>query len=206
MKSRSETLDRFVKAFLFYAIMEYYKNLSLEPIKYFCEFDLIWKTEEWKDVPNYEGKYQVSDLGRLKCFRKNKYYYLKQRFNQQGYLRTTIHFKGIRKTKSIHKLVAISFLGHIPNGNILVINHKNFIKRDNRKVNIEIVTNRENSNRKHCVSSSKYVGVDYHKRTKKWRARIVYNGDLIHLGLFDREIDASIAYNKKLKEITDARI
>lgn len=28
MKSRSETLDRFVKAFLFNAIMEYYKNLG----------------------------------------------------------------------------------------------------------------------------------------------------------------------------------
>ena len=39
MKSRSETLDRFVKAFLFYLVMDYSKNLDLEPIKYFCEFE-----------------------------------------------------------------------------------------------------------------------------------------------------------------------
>jgi hypothetical protein len=38
MKSRSETLDRFVKAFLFNAIMEYYKNLDLADIKYLGSF------------------------------------------------------------------------------------------------------------------------------------------------------------------------
>ena len=66
MKSRSETLDRFVKAFLFNAIMEYYKNLDLADIKYFCEIDNFFKTEEWKGIPNYEECYEVSDLGRVK--------------------------------------------------------------------------------------------------------------------------------------------
>ena len=63
MKSRSETLDRFVKAFLFNAIMEYDKNLDLADIKYFCEIDNFFKTEEWKGIPNYEECYEVSDLG-----------------------------------------------------------------------------------------------------------------------------------------------
>lgn len=181
--------------------MEYYKNLDLAPIRYFCEFDLIWKIEEFRDIPDYEGIYQVSDLGRVKCFRGKKIKFLKQRLSATGYLRTTLHFNGTRKTRHIHQLVVISFMGFVPKGQFYVPNHKNFIKTDNRKLNLEIVTNRENSNRKHIKSSSKYVGVDYHKRTKKWRARIVYRGELLHLGLFHLEINASKAYNQKLKEI-----
>jgi len=46
--------------------MNYCKNLDLQDIIYFCEFDLIWKTEEWRDIPDYENCYQVSDLGRIK--------------------------------------------------------------------------------------------------------------------------------------------
>lgn len=181
--------------------MGYWKNLDLAPIEYFCEVDKIMKIEEWKEIPEYEGIYIVSDLGRVKCYRKNKYKFLKQRLNRGGYLRTSIHFFGIRKTKSIHQLVAIAFLNHIPNGNILVVNHKNFIKTDNRKSNLEIVTNRENSNRKHCINSSKYTGVDFHKKTNTWRSRIVYKNKSIHLGFFKNEIDAHNAYQNKLKEI-----
>ena len=98
-------------------------------------------------------------------------------------------------------MVAVTFLNHIPCGMKLVVNHKNFVKTDNRKTNLEIVTNRENSYKKHIPSNSKYVGVDYHKRTKKWRARIVINKKLIHLGLFDSDKLASICYEEKLKEI-----
>ena len=72
MKSRRETLDRFVKAFLFFNIMDYHKNLGLEPIKYFCKIDNEIKTEQWKDVVGYEGLYQVSDLGRIKSLNYNK--------------------------------------------------------------------------------------------------------------------------------------
>ena len=52
--------------------MNYNENLDLEPIKYFCEYDLIWKIEEFRDIPNYEGIYQVSDLGRIKSLSRIK--------------------------------------------------------------------------------------------------------------------------------------
>ena len=41
--------------------------------------------EIWKDIPNYEGIYQASDLGRIKSFRKNKVKILKQLENTRGY-------------------------------------------------------------------------------------------------------------------------
>lgn len=182
--------------------MEYYKNLDLADIEYFCEYDKVIKVEEWVELPNYNGYYQVSDLGRVVCLRKSKPRILAQRENAAGYLRTTLHLNGVRKTKPIHQLVAICFLNHKPCGQELVPNHKDFDKKNNVKYNLEIITSRENSNYKLLKPFSLYAGVDYHKRSKKWRSRITIGRKSIHLGMFDKEIDASIAYNNKLKEIT----
>lgn len=211
MKSRSEILDRFVEAFLFYAIMEYYKNLDLENIKYFCEFDLVWKVEKWKYIPNYEDIYQVSDLGRVKSLsrivdngticRLIKDRVLKTTKNKNIYLLISLHKNGIRMTFQIHQLVAMAFLNHKPCGHKLVINHKNFTTTDNRKVNLEITTTRENTNKKHLKSSSEYVGVSWHKKSNKWRSVIYINGNRKNLGLFTCALEASKAYENKLKKI-----
>ena len=83
----------------------------------------------------------------------------------------------------------------------LVINHINFDKKDNKVSNLEIVTNRENSNRKHLKSTSKYTGVSFEKDRNKWVAQIKINGKRVLLGRFSNEIDASNAYQSKLKEI-----
>jgi len=54
--------------------MDINSNLSLDNIIYLCEIDNIEKTEIWKEVPNYEGKYSVSDLGRVKSLKRIKKY------------------------------------------------------------------------------------------------------------------------------------
>jgi hypothetical protein len=107
----------------------------------------------------------------------------------------------MQKQKPIHQMVAESFLGHVPNGLKSVVNHKNFIKNDNRLDNLEIVTVRENSNRKHIPHSSKYTGVGWHKRDKIWQSRIIINGAKKHLGYFHDELEASKAYEQALKNI-----
>lgn len=194
--------------------MEYYKNLSLEPIEYFCEFDLVWKIEEWKDVPNYFGLYQISDLGRVKSlsriiFRKGKYPFKSKEFiliggfskSNNGYRNVSFSLNGSYKSYTIHQLVAISFLGHIPCGFDLVVNHKNFIRTDNRKLNLEIVTNRENTNKNNVSATSKFIGVYWLKSRRKWVARIRIGKEHKYLGIFKNEEDASKAYNDKLNEI-----
>lgn len=52
--------------------MLYYKFLNPEPIYYFCEIDYVFKTEIFKDIIGFEGKYQISDLGRLKSLQRQK--------------------------------------------------------------------------------------------------------------------------------------
>ncbi len=48
--------------------------------------------------------------------------------------------------------------------------------------------------------SSKFKGVCFHKRHKKWQASINSGGRLIHLGSFGGEIEAAKAYNEAALE------
>ena len=165
--------------------------------------------EIWKDIPNYEGYYQVSNLGNVKSLARfnNLGKRVKERVlknlvhTTKGYLVVRLSKIGLVKTKQIHQLVAEAFLNHKPNGHKLVVNHKNFNREDNRVENLEIITNRENTNKKHKKSKSKYIGVTWHKRVNKWTAQILYKRKNIHLGCFNNEIDAHNAYQNKLKEI-----
>lgn len=131
--------------------------------------------EKWKDIVNYEGIYEVSNLGNIKSLsrtilRNGKYPYLsKERIlnkaiDANGYNVVSLYKNGKQKTCKVHQLVAQSFLNHFSLGYEVVVNHINFIKTDNKVENLEIVTARENSNLKHIKSSSKYVGVSWDKK------------------------------------------
>ena len=164
--------------------------------------------EIFKDIPNYEGYYQVSNLGRVKSMkrlsligRKLKEKILKTPSNSNGYSTVVLCREDFRENKTVHQLVAMSFLNHKPKKHKLVVNHINFIRNDNRVENLEIVTQRENSNRKHCKSTSKYVGVSWCKTYEKWLAKIIINRKRTCLGYHHNEIDAHNAYQDKLKQL-----
>lgn len=163
--------------------------------------------EVWKDVPNYLGQYQVSNLGNIKSLSRldSSGHKLKERVLKSaisgGYLTVVLCKNGITKTFGVHVLVAISFLNHTPNGHTMVVNHINFNKLDNTLNNLEVVTHRENSNHKHLKSSSKYTGVSWHNRVNKWGSSIRVNNKGIYLGYFVNEIDAHNAYQDKLKSL-----
>lgn len=157
----------------------------------------------WRDIPGYEGLYQVSNTGDVKSlnYRKTgKEKLLIQTISRVGYKNVSL-YNGIRRTIQVHQLVSIAFLGHKFCGYKFVINHKDFDKLNNHVDNLEIVTNRENLNRKHLKSTSQYVGVSWDKRENKWVSQIKINGKKKHLGHFRNELDASKAYQQKLKTL-----
>lgn len=160
--------------------------------------------EIWKDVPNYEGLYQVSNLGNVKSLNYNhtkKEKYLKKVLMPNGYYVVCLMNECKRKNFFIHQLVAMAFLGHIPSGNNLVVDHINDVKTDNILENLQIVTNRFNSHKTQGKYSSQYKGVNWHKASNKWASQIIINKKKIHLGLFKCELSAHLSYQNKLKEI-----
>jgi len=155
--------------------------------------------EVWKDIPNYEGLYQVSNIGNVKSFiRYPEGKILKQNLSS-GYLMVNIYLDRKCKTRRIHQLVAESFLNHKPCGYKLVVNHINFNKLDNRLENLEVITSRENSSHRIKTSASKYTGVVWNKPRQKWYSYIRINGNRKYLGNFEKEIDAHNAYQTSLK-------
>ena len=163
-------------------------------------FLLIMENEIWKPIPNYDG-YEVSNYGRVKSLKLGRELILKPFINKRGYYRNEIWNNNTRKKFGTHQLVAMAFLGHKPNGHILVVNHINFDRKDNRLENLEIVTQRQNANKKHIKSSSKYTGVTWHKKRKNYKALIVINGYQIQLGEFKDEKIASEHYNIALNNL-----
>lgn len=160
------------------------------------------KEEVFKDIPYYEGVYQVSNLGNVISLNyrgTNKRMVRKLTKGSSGYLTVKLSINNIKKTKRVHQLVAICFLNHKPRKSNIVVDHINNDKLDNRLENLQIITYRENSS-KNKLGSSKYTGVSWYKKSKKWVAKIHKNGKLKHLGYFNSEYDAHLTYQKALKE------
>lgn len=102
--------------------------------------------ELFKDIRGYEGKYQISNLGKVKSLNyrnSNKEQVLTPKTHTKGYLKIDLWKDGKRKCCFIHRLVAEAFLEN-PN-KLPEVNHINCIRNDNRVENLEWVTTSENA-------------------------------------------------------------
>ena len=101
--------------------------------------------EEFKDINTYEGKYQISNLGRVKSLiRKGvtKEIILIPSISTHGYYQITLFLKTKGKTFRIHRLVAESFIPNIMNKK--EVNHIDGNKLNNHISNLEWCTRSEN--------------------------------------------------------------
>lgn len=76
------------------------------------------------------------------------------------------------------------------------VDHINHDTLDNTRVNLRIVTNRQNTQNKKSKCTSKYPGVCWSDMANKWVAYIRLGGKKIYLGSFINEREAAIAYEK----------
>lgn len=97
--------------------------------------------EEWKDVPGFEGLYQVSNYGRVKSAKRNQVIKLYQKC---GYLQTCLYKNGIQKWCLVHRLVWSAFNGPIQEG--MQVNHISERKCENNLENLNLMTAKENNN------------------------------------------------------------
>lgn len=116
--------------------------------------------EKWKDIPNYEGLYQISNLGNILNVKRNKI--KKQTINKEGYYYVMLSKKGKKTYFLVHRLVAQVFLDkskykcvNKDDNVILVVNHKDENKLNNNLNNLEWCTNKYNviySNKKNKIN------------------------------------------------------
>ena len=113
--------------------------------------------EIWKDIKGYEGKYQVSSLGRIKSlYRWNgKAFYsrehiIKSYINKNGYVYIALMKNNKNKNCRLHRLVAEAFLDNPNNYND--INHKDGNKENNNINNLEYCT--KSYNMKHAFKNN----------------------------------------------------
>jgi hypothetical protein len=180
--------------------MDYYKDLSLEDIVYIDD-NGVTCVEEWKDVPDYEGLYQVSDLGRVKSlerFLKGKVKrtlqekIIKTPLNSNGYPTLGLCKDNCRKTLTVHRIMGMTFLG-LTKDTIGVCDHIDNNRQNNELSNLQIISSRLNC-KKDAKNKTNYNGVK--KYGDKFCANIKLNRKNLYLGIFDSPVEAHKKYEE----------
>ena len=170
--------------------------------------------EIWIPVKGYEGYYFVSNLGQIKSADRtitridgNPQHFrsriLRQAVNSSGYCVVQLCINGLCKTRMVHHIVASAFLNYDSTSG-LVVNHINHNKMNNSVENLDVVTHRYNSSCHRYLQgkTSKYAGVHFDKRKKKWMAQIQICGKRKFLGYYDTEKEAANVYQKAIPNST----
>ena len=137
-----------------------------------------------KKITLTKGKFALVDADEFASLNQWKWYF------HQGYAARGDKSGGKNKIVLMHRQIAGT-----PEG--FDTDHINGDRLDNRKANLRICTRAQNNMNRQPISgkSSKYKGVSWAKREQKWRASISVNNKAKHLGYFDNQEKAALAYN-----------
>lgn len=142
-----------------------------------------------KDIPWYEGLYQVSNIGRVISYCRKKATYLCF-WRGNWYYQVDLCKFGERKTIKIHRLVAEAFIDN--KNDSPAVNHKDWVRTNNVVDNLERVTYSENSRHAHDILGN--ITNQY------WGAKRVYQldmeGNLINSRPSQRQAARSLWYNQ----------
>ena len=146
----------------------------------------------WKDIEGYP-KYKVSDRGFV--MNKKTMRMIRSCCDSAGYPCLNLYHEKIRKHCRVHNLVANTVLENPNKYNC--VDHIDHDKTNNCVTNLRWCSSSQNSmNRsKQANATSNYKGVSWHKQSQKWCAQISVDCKRKHIGLFESEVQAAVAYN-----------
>ena len=153
--------------------------------------------EIWKNCKGYEGKYQVSNMGRIWSVKSQKY--LAGNYNKDGYRKVILIAKnGKRKTETVHRLVAIAFVDN-PNG-YPVVNHIDSDRQNNNASNLEWTTVKGNTQHGYKFGSIKESQIKATEAAKLKNTKtyeIYKDGEKIGVYYGLKEVASAIGCNEK---------
>lgn len=123
--------------------------------------------EEWRDIPGYEGLYQVSNFGRVKSLSRKgspRDFLLRGGMKPDGYLQCAIVKNRKASSFLVHRLVAIAFLGKRVVDPSLDVNHIDGNKLNNTVENLELCTRSENIKHSFRIGLKDQHGDNHHAR------------------------------------------
>lgn len=138
-------------------------------------------------TPKYPNTYAIVDDEDFEYLNQWKW-----RQDADGYaIRLSYEKKEKRKSIRMHRLIMKPSIE-------LQVDHINHNKLDNRKCNLRICSNFENSQNRKLQKNNKtgYKGVRWIIKDQKWRAEIVVNKKMLSLGYYINKNDAARAYNQ----------
>ncbi len=145
----------------------------------------------WMPIPLSQNLYALVDGEDHEELSKHKWYADKGH-NTYYARRQTLIQNGKHQTVRMHRLIMNAPID-------MEIDHRNGCGLDNRKANLRPATHQQNHFNQRFQrgkKSSRYKGVALHKHSKKWLAKIQSNNKQTHLGCFENEKDAALAYNQ----------
>lgn len=147
------------------------------------------------EIPLTQGKVALIDDEDFELVSQYTWCAKKGRISYYAYTNIRINKKNI--SLPMHRLI----LG-LKYGDPQQVDHHNHDTLNNRKYNIRICNHSQNQANRIAqkTGTSKFKGVYWYKRTKKWMARIWVSGIHIFLGYHITENDAALAYDKAAKK------
>lgn len=167
--------------------------------------------EIWKDIPGFEGFYQVSNFGKIRSKWRNRHYSVSYSYriikgcysNTTGYITVSLrNLNGDKRQETVHRLVAESFL-HKESGKEY-IDHIDTNRTNNAVSNLRWVTAKENSNNPLTLKKCSIASIKKAKRGgANGNAVAVYVYDLNKklLSTFSSAIEAATYFNVKYSRV-----
>ena len=109
------------------------------------------------------------------------------------YVRRTIYENKIYSSIAMHSQI-------MQPPSEMEIDHIDHNGLNNQKSNLRLCTRSQNAKNRTPRGASKYLGVYYEKRKRKYQAQININGVVVYLGRYVNEIDAAMAYDNAAKQ------
>jgi hypothetical protein len=154
--------------------------------KYGYPFRKIRLTEGKLTIVDPDDYYRLSDFDWLTCGRDDNLYAARVIRSQTGRLKTILMHRELLNAPD-------NFL----------VDHRNTSSLDNRRSNLRLATPSQNScncRRDKSNTYSRFRGVSFSKRKKKWFSTIRNQGRKLWLGYFDNDLDAAKAYDEAARK------
>lgn len=125
-------------------------------LPYYVQLSFPLATEEWREIPGFDGHYEVSNMGRVRSWywrkgnkRQERPIYNAPFVSNIGYVYYRLSYKKKGKNFAAHRLVLLTFVGE----STLEVNHRDGDKSNNKLDNLEYMTHRDNI--RHSVALKK---------------------------------------------------